>query len=114
MRRQIWDSEFGPRFQPPAALVDLIEHDVHVSDDSWHNDIAPHVGYYVDPARRGNVEADIEFWFDAISPEHREYVEGPRFRVIWHPLADDETSFAIEDENEALEKFRELIGKATL
>jgi len=62
----LWKREFGERYRPEQAVLDLA--DVYgVVDDSWHNDVRPHFTYITnDP------NDQVEIWFDAADPKDRD------------------------------------------
>lgn len=112
--KQCWNREFSVvKFSPPQAIIDLIETNPNVFDDSWHNDICPHLSFYDKPTDRGNVEAKVELWWDAIEAKDREYTERPRYLVVLNPLDDNEATLLTDNFDEALAKFNELIKEHT-
>lgn len=90
LEKQCWQHEFSGKYQPPAEIVQLIETHPNVSDDSWHNDICPHLSYYAKMEDRGMRAPKVEFLWDAILAEDRELSDQPRFMVVLFPQSGEE------------------------
>lgn len=107
--KQNWQREFNAdEYRPPQELIDLIEFDNHVFDESWHNDMCPHLSYYAQVDTRGTVDhATVDIWWDAIKAEDREMTENLRFQVDYEGRCELTT----DDVNLAMAKFRELITR---
>lgn len=60
---QLWLEEFGEGYAPHAVVEDLLSIK-GVTDDSWHNDVAPHFRFERD-------NAAVELWFFTADPNDR-------------------------------------------
>lgn len=60
---QLWLEEFGKEYAPHAIVEDLLGIK-GVTDDSWHNDVAPHFRFERD-------NAAVELWFYNADPNDR-------------------------------------------
>lgn len=106
--KQIWNREFDAKFQPPQQLVDIIQLNPHVRDDSWHHDTMPHLSYYHSPKERYNGEPQIELWWDAIMKADREVADTMRFHVVRHDI---DEQFDTDFVDEAVTKFHQYVSK---
>jgi len=110
---EYWLAEFGAKFQPPAEVLALLAtSDGTITDDSWHNDVTPHLGFYPKADDRGMREAEVELWWDAVKPEDREYEKASRFCVTFHRDLDDPETFCTDDITEAMKAFEDFKLKA--
>lgn len=99
--RPIWEQEFGPRHAPDSMVSMLLRED-GVRDDSWHNDIAPHLSTALSGERR------LELWWAPANKARRETPDYPRYMVVIISALgyQEEELYAGEDTDLAVAIFR--------
>lgn len=73
--RPLWEVEFGPKHAPDPAITTLLREN-GIQDDSWHNDIAPHLSTELSGDRR------LELWWAPANRARREDQAYPRYMVV--------------------------------
>lgn len=96
-----WDNEFGSDFEVPGFISFLVKKKI-VEDLSWHNDVSPSFGVYLESNERM-----VRLWVDHPFKSQRE-TEGYHF-VVTDGAASSENDFELETDD--LEKALEALFK---